>query len=446
MQTYSEFRYSLKYPERGASLGLQTSASFELQLMEVAVRGGKVFENTWNEQATIDEQVMFLEILQEIQLWEKAECNTLLVERARNLVVRMKNHRSLHRRALVVYRDILCSRHPPKGTDCSLQGRKAWMMDTPGSLLPDRNKVRGSSQARTLDEKFDWAMSIEFPVTDDNESSTSSLQCSRSVSGEPSQTSCEVISKFNEVSGDSLSIFKKPAVTDVMTPFDFSPGELSEIHSSVENYEDEELAISLENINIRYTQLCLGDESLPCVLMRQSIEQKESKEYSDRELSDEKTDLLDGKNPQLLGSPDKDVKCLMRWTVDGVTYRAKSIDDLRSSHNVLIEGTFRKRCRSRRWQSYYGIILHSGIMIYFRKGVFKKVADFRNCSHVSLKAEQFRLNIENLRLGSRVTNWIIKFSSKKICKLWYEIILKVSRNEKMEVSGLHDALLASEYI
>jgi len=446
MQKYSELRYSFKYPERGASLGLQTSASYELQLMEVAVRGGKVFENTWNERATIDEQVMFLEILQEIQLWEKAECNALLVERARNLVVRMKDNKSFHRRALVVYRDILCSRHSPKGTDCSLSGRKAWIMDTHGSLSPDRNKVRRSKEAFTLDEKFDQAMSIEFPVTDDDESSTSSLNCSRTVSGEPSQTSCELISKYNDVSGESLSIFKKPPVIDVITTFEFSPGELSEFDSSVENYEDEDLAIYLENINIRYTQLCLGDGSLPPLILRQSIEQKESKEYSDREIADEKTDLQDGKSPQLLGSPGKDLKCLIWWTVDRVTYRAKSIDDLRSSHNVLIEGTFKKRCRSRRWRSYYGIVLDSGIMIYFRNGVFKKVADFRNCTHLSLKAEQFRLKIENLRLGSRVTNWILKFSCKKTCKTWHEIVVKISRNEKTEVSGLNDALLASEYI
>jgi len=66
MQKHSKFRNSFKSPERGTSLGLQTSASFELQLLEVAVRGRKVFENSWNEQATIDEQVMFLEILEEI--------------------------------------------------------------------------------------------------------------------------------------------------------------------------------------------------------------------------------------------------------------------------------------------------------------------------------------------------------------------------------------------
>jgi len=131
--------------------------------------------------------------------------------------------------------------------------------------------------------------------------------------------------------------------------------------------------------------------------------------------------------------------------VDRVTYRAKSIADLRAKHNVLIEGAFKKRCRYKRWQRYYGFILDTGIMIYFREGVFKKVADFRNCSHVSLKVEQCSLDIKDLHLGSRVTNWIIKFDSKKVSKTWYEIIVKISRNAKSEVSGLHDSLLATEY-
>jgi len=85
-------------------------------------------------------------------------------------------------------------------------------------------------------------------------------------------------------------------------------------------------------------------------------------------------------------------------------------------------------------------------MIYFREGMLKKVADFRNSSNVLLKVDQCSLNIENLHLASRVTKWIMKFASQKISKTWYEIIVKIPRNDKIQVRELRDSLLASEYI
>jgi len=341
MEKYSKFRYSLKYPERRKSLGLQTCASFELQLLEVAVRGRKVYENSWNDQATIDEQVMFLEILEEIQLWEKIGCNKLLVERARNLVVRLKDPRSFHQRALVVYRDILCSSSSPTGTISSLQQREEWGTDPPGSLVPYRNTESSYSQTLTLDEKFDEVMNLEFPDSDDDESSMSIEFYLRATQGEPGRISREQTEKFSEVSVERLSIFKKPTMID-----HFTPGELSETISNAENFWDEDSTINLENRYIPCMQLCLGDESPPELVLKKTIEQKESKEFSDRDGADEKIDMVDVQAPQLLGSfPERDFKFPIWWTVDGVTYRAKSIADLRSKHNVLIEGAFRKRCR-----------------------------------------------------------------------------------------------------
>jgi len=445
MHKNTKMGYSFKFPKRGTSLGLQTSASYELQLLEAAVRGRKVFENNWNEQATIDEQVMFLEILEEIQLQEKAGCNNLLLERSRNLVVRMKDQRCFHQRALVVYRDILCLRHSLTGTNCNSQQRECEVTDTSGSLAPDRNTESSSLQTLTLDEKFDEVMSLEFPDTEDDESSISIKFCVRKTQDQPSRTSCELRDKFDEVSGEILSIFKKPTLSFI-TPLDFIPDKLSEIDSNAKNFEGEDPTYTRQNQNIRSIQLCLGDEPPSKAVLRKTIEQNESKEFSDRDGIDEKIDNVDVKIPQSLSSfPERDFKFLL-WTVDGVTYRAKSVADLRRKHNVLIEGAFRKRCRYHKWQSYYGFILETGVMIYFREGVFKKVADFRTCSHVFLKVGQCSLNIKDLRLASRVTNWIIKFASKKVCKTWYEIIVKISRNQKPEVSGIHDSLHASEYI
>jgi len=83
-------------------------------------------------------------------------------------------------------------------------------------------------------------------------------------------------------------------------------------------------------------------------------------------------------------------------------------------------------------------------MLYFQEGVFNKVADFRNCSHVSRKVEQCCMNIKGLLVSSKVTKWIIKFTSKKVCETWYEIILKIAKNATGEVSELHDSLLATD--
>jgi len=438
-------RYSFNCLQRGTSLGLQTSASFELQLLEVAVRGRKVFENSWNDKATIDEQVMFLEMLEEIQLWEETGCINFLVERARDLVVRMKDERCFHQRALAVYRDILRMRHSRTGTNCSSQQREGWVA---GSLVPDRNTESSSSQTLMLDEKFDEVMNIEFPDTDNDESSISIEFCFRTSQGQPSRISCELTDKFNEVSGESVSIFKKPTVIDegVITPFDLTPDELSDTDSSAENFTDEHQTLTLENTNTRCFQLSKRDEPPLQSVLKKTAEQNGSKVFSVRDDADEKIGIVDLQVPQLLGSvPGWDFKFLTWRTVDRITYRATSIADLRSKHNVLIEGSFRKRCRYRRWLRYYGFILDTGIMLYFREGVFKKVADFRNCSNVYLKVEQCSLNIKDLHLASRVTNWIIKFDSKKVCETWYEIIFKISKNAKNEVSELHDSLLATEY-
>jgi len=290
-------------------------------------------------------------------------------------------------------------------------------------------------------------MSVEFPDTDDDESSISIEFCFRTTQGEPSRISCELTDNLREVSGESLSIFKKPTVTDegVITPFDFTPDKLSKVDSSTENYENEDPTLTLENRYICCIQPCMGDEPPPKSVLRKAIEQNESKEFSDKVGVDEKIDLLDVHDMQH-SFRETDFKFLTWWTVDGVTYRAKSIADLRRKHNVLVDGAFRKRCRYRKWQSYYGFILDTGIMIYFREGVFKKVADFRNCSNVLLKVKQCSLIIEDLQLASTVTNWIIKFASKKTCKIWYEIIVKILKNEKIEVSGLHDCVLETEYI
>jgi len=136
----------------------------------------------------------------------------LLVERSRNLVVRMKDDWSFHQRALVVYRNILCMRYSRTGINSSQQQREGQVA---GSLVTESN-TESSSQTSMPDEEFDEAMSLEFPdtVALADESSISIEFCFNTSQRQPSRISYELPDKFNELSGESISIFKKPTVTN----------------------------------------------------------------------------------------------------------------------------------------------------------------------------------------------------------------------------------------
>jgi len=227
--------------------------------------------------------------------------------------------------------------------------KRSWQQDAwiAGSLVPQSNTESSSPQTFMLDEKFDEAMNVEFPDTDNDDSSISIEFCFRTCQGHLSRISCEPTDKFNEVSGESLSIFIKPTVTGEVsrTPFDATPSMLSKIDYTTANYEDVDPTPALEDRSTSCIQLCLGDEPPSQSVLTKTTVHNGSKEFFNKDDADEKIDIVDVQVPQLLGTvPEWDFKSLIWWTVDRVTYRAKSIADLRSKHNVLIEGTFRKRC------------------------------------------------------------------------------------------------------
>jgi len=443
MQKSPLYYHSYTLPERVKSLGLQTPISFELKLLEAAVKGRKIFESTWNEKATIYEQVMFLEILQEINVWEKDGCCKLLQDRARNLVVRLKAHKNLHQKALVVYRDFLNPKGSPTSTEYSIsQHREVKKMVS--SAVPYQNELIGSSQLLTLDEKFDVVMGVEFPDTDEDGSSISKGPCSRRTPGETSP-SCELISSDGERFAESLSVFRKPPMIDeaVVTPWNFTLKELSGTDSKTRKSEGEVKSLSVANQDIRFSKVCLDDKPLPQSVLNKCFEQKESNEFSCGNDEDENMDFEREQHYQVLGNfPQKDFKFLLCWVVDTVTYRAKNPADLRNKHNVLVEGEFKKRCRSRRWRKYYGFILDTGVMIYFRKGVFKKVADFRNSTRILQKVKQCNLDIRDVYLASKPTSWSLQFDSAKICKVWHKIILKISQNNINKIDELQRSFVS----
>jgi len=443
MQKDSQYYQSSTLPDRGKCLGLETPLSFELKLLEVAVRGKKVFEGTWNEEATIYEQVMFLEILQEINLQEKEGCSKLLLDRARNLVIRMKAYKSLHQRAMVVYRDFLNLRGSLTSTEYS-SSHPHEVKGKVSSAEAYENEQSKSFKMSTLDEKFDEVMAMEFPDTDWDESSVSRGPTLRKTPGETSLSS-EIL--FDEAFSESLSIFKKPTLADeaVSTPYNFTLEELSGIDSKKKKTEGKVKSLTPA---IQEIQVLVIDKPSTHSVLSKCFEQKYSKELSRGDDENDNMDFVCKQDSQVqCNIPQKDFKFVLYWVVDSVTYRAKNIVELRSKHNVLIEGKFKKRCRSRRWRNYYGFILDTGVMIYFQKGVFKKVADFRNSTRILQKVTQRTLDICNVYLASKATSWSLQFDSAKICKVWHKIILKISQKKRNEINGLQDSFVSlSEYI
>jgi len=455
MQKESQYYQSSTLPDREKPLGLETPLSFELKLLEVAVRGKKDFERTWNEEATIYEQVMFLEILQEINLQEKEGCSKLLLDRARNLVIRMKAYKSLHQRAKVVYRDFLNLRGSRTSTEYSSSHHHE-VKNNVSSAEPYENEQSWSSQMPTLDEKFEEVMAMEFPDTEEDDSSISSFRLRRGEEGTPrgltlrktpGETSLSSEIVFDEAFAESLSIFKKPTLADevVSTPYNFTLEELSEIDSKENETEGKVQSLTLANQEV---QVLVIDKPPTHSVLNKCFEQKYSKELSRGDDENDNMVTVCEQDSQVQGNiPQKDFKFLLYWVVDTVTYRAKNVVELRSKHNVLIEGKFKKRCRSRRWRNYYGFILDTGVMIYFRKGVFKKVADFRNSTRILQRVAQRSLDIRDVYLASKATSWSLQFDSAKICKVWHKIILKISQKKRNEIHALEDSFVSlSEYI
>jgi len=423
-------------PKRRTSLGLLTSTSFELGLLEVAVKGKKAFETLWNKERinyNVNEQVMFLEILQEIKLWEKDGSSKLLLERARNLVVRIKDHnKSLHNRALVVYRDFLnlsLSRDSVEFGCRQCRTRKS--KDCPNSLK-DVNSV---SQVHTIDEKLeDIVPRVKFrqPLEEGN---PTAKKTSRTPQGEPSpSSSCDIVSIFGDVSCSS-SIFENPSeMAEVATAGAGTSERLSEMVISADKQEEKDFIPSLENKDNPSSHLGLKD--VPCSQsgLKKSAARKATTEFPIRGKADVKIDFSEKYAPQVLQNfPGEDFKYLINWTVDRVTYNAKSIADLRSKNHILIEGSFRKRCMSRRWRNYYGFFLGTGVVIYFRKGVFKKAADLRNSTLSLPKDKPCRLDIRDVIITSSVSNWLLKFDSTKHRDAWHETIEKMCERQKNKI-------------
>jgi len=431
-------------PKRRMSLGLLTSTSFELRLLEVAVKGKKAFEALWNKESGtygVNEQVMYLEILQEIKLWEKEGNSKLLLERARNQVVRIKDYKSLHNRALVVYRDFLnlsLSRDSIEFNQCRARESK----DLAIPYLREGPEFSSMSQIFHVEQKLEQ-QSIKYKEPLEEGSPTAKDTNSRTAQGEPSaSSSCEIISIFGDVSCSS-SIFDNPNPSDMAeggTPGARLSERVSEVVIAADKHEGEDSVPSLEIKNDS------KDEPIPEPGMNKDLARSESLEILSMGDSGDVDLKIDNAKevPKVLQNLEEDFNIRIWWTIDRFSFREKSIADLRSNHHILIEGSFRKRCRSRRWRNYYGFFLATGVVVYFRKGDFKKFADMRNSTPRLPKDKPCRLDIRDVIIASNANNWLLKFDSANHRDAWYQTVDKISKDHKDKMNDLQLSLESEE--
>merc|ERR1719320_1903031 len=343
------------------------------------------------------------EIHGEILIWEKEGDIKFLEHRARSLAVRVKEDKTLHDMALRVYRDILdISRHRESTDDydSTSQLRVPDSSEPNSSLVRDSRELTISPEMPPIDEKFDKFLSIELPTTLEEESSTPKESALKIYQGEPGEQSvnslsCEILS-IGDVSGEA-SLFEVPAEEEGTTRGAY-PGGTTE-HSDGE------------------------DSNRP----RSNRNGAESKEQDGRDSAELKISLPDEEPTQVLGNfPGKDFKSPIQWTIDRISHNATNIADLRNKYNIVIEGEFRKRCRSHKWQKYYGFFFDTGVMIYFRKGEYKKVVDFRQSKVSVLGGKPSRLSIEDVYVDSSETDWLLKFDRDEHFQSWYDTIRKFS--------------------
>jgi len=400
-------------PTRSASLGLQIPMDFELKLLETALKGKKVFESFWEKESAeydVRKRVICLEILLELEAWEKDGNLDPLERRVNELVQRLKRvDINMYNRGMVVY----------------------------GGILEFKN-----SQIETLDAKFETMLTVDLPQTmteETNEFRTPRSESQVSVSAfrnislgvaGVSSTLGNLRPNFN--ASEELSIFQPPKENEANHPSTIGcvTAKISNIgeHCSETQLSDSILMLGFDGDldtctnngekTPQESQLQLKD-----CFKTELIEEVLSIENDDElKLDSFASEKISGNGIVISNFPVKEFKDPLEWTVGQSKFKVTSIAELRIKHHVLVEGNFRKRCRGLKWRKYFGFLIGSGVMIYFRDGIFKKVADFRNSTISKLDGKQFRINFQNVYVDSKPTQWLLEFCDADDLNLWYEKI------------------------
>jgi len=282
---------------------------------------------------------------------------------------------------------------------------------------PGNNEFACTQAPSPSDKDLERMIGIELPLSNDEDSFTPS-KVTQKQQGEPS--TFEHGSLIDTLSNDLLDIFEKPS-------------EANEGYKTCCGHDEITFDISSPGISspgISSPGTACEEDSV--ILLGNYDKMKHSKERESL-VDDFKTEPSDNQwnlTVKLGSFPGKDFQEPIEWTVDNTIFKANNIADLRSKHDVLIEGAFRKRCRTKRWRDYYGFFLCTGVMIYFRNEVYKKVADFRKSTVIIQKSKPYRLTVEDVYVDTEQTHWPLQFSSAKHFNTWYETITRFSKGER----------------
>jgi len=378
-------------PQRKGSLGLDTSPEFHLQLLEGAAKGRKVFNTHWDDDYNVEKQLLWHEISQEVEIWEKEGSLDLLIFRGRQLAVKLKDQgEGLHLRALKVYckfLEISSAKH------CNF-------------------KPKGTPKERSIDlEKFSFNPSY---LEANKAESFSSIARGDPLQGEP-------------------SFFEPDNLEGKM-----DRGSRAESQPEDRLYHDDH-KFKRENERSRLMSISdLDEENQPgSVKWHKKVSAHGNKddplgweELKIELVNDEKDEV---KNSPAIGNRlsvenfKGDFRETIKWTDGNKTYQASNVKDIRKNHCIQIEGSFKKRCMTYRWKNYYGFITRSGLLIYFgleknNDLTFKRAVDFQENSITDIKESQYMFNV-----NAAGRNWLMKFANEKDFSNWQKTIRRFSR-------------------
>lgn len=380
-------------PQRKESLGLITSPEFELKLLEGALKGKKTFNAFWNPKAwNVQQQLLWYEISQEVDEWEKNGNVDLLLTRGRKLKVKLKWIKNegdgLNSRALK-----LCNQ----------------FLENSQTSKPDSHSL--------------------FTLRRGKFGSVGSLQ------GEPSVQSVEPCNNREGKQSVRGSWAESPEQSRSW-----------EYPNARESNEDCKIQSEDERDRIYTTEIDLASQP-------GSVQWSTKKEQvrAQKSLSDPsgwlQIDILDGNEDEIKNDSGKrpsvdlfkgNFEKPIQWKIEDKTYSASSIDELRSKYDVQVEGHFEKRKRTWGWKNYYGFLIASGVLLYFelfeqekkKEIVFKKAVDFLGNSITFSKEDQLRFNVY-----SAGRNWPLKFATQKEFSDWYAAVKEFSRCPANFTSG-----------
>jgi len=467
------------------SLEQKTLPEFELGLLEVAVKGSKFFLEFYKKHSgkwDINMHVLWHEFSGDFEHLDKQNNIGPLMNRARDVVSKLSSREnSLHERALRIYLHIMQISRAASGEEIKEDNysRDRWSANfpegEPDHWLEDERltSYRAEGQAQLSIEREEGApygirgccydewektrpadIKPNFGLRPCQKSRVSTMIKEKEIDSiEDSIAKRASSESLCDLRDDELLIFEKPKNSDdditkpKGTEDGATPGYLSISENNLEGnpgqpdqdgpvlsiddddilrqpgsspcfsqqalkLEDESNRLQQSNINLLHDQKV---EHVDHVVLINEDSDIDSDVPSNADYKSTRAVVLE-KFPGDFNGP-------IEWIVDKTKYSAKNIDNLRSAHDVLIEGVFGKLCKGNRWRWYHGFLLFIGVMVYFRKEnkkmVFKKAADFRN-SRVTI------VNNKSLKVITKERDFLLQFKKQKNCDVWYETILGIS--------------------